>query len=119
MRVNQARVRRVGWGAAIAVLLTLILAICLLYHGVRFPGVRPISSLLLAAGIFLAMIVLMPARMFGSAFADIRLWPIFFIVGLTAMAPVDPTWRGAPMIAGGALAVFAVRIVVTAFGFAG
>ena len=44
----------------------------------------------------------MPAWLFGSAYADVRLWPIFFIVGLTALVPRTAHWRGASVIAGAA-----------------
>jgi hypothetical protein len=74
-------------------------------------------ALLVAAAILLALILVLPRQLFGSGFADVRLWPIFFIVALTALAPREPSWRGAPLIAAAALALFAVRVAVMGAGF--
>lgn len=98
--------------------LSLIFAIGLLYLGLRDRSIRVHPALGVAAGLFLLLILLMPARMFGSAYADIRLWPIFFMVGLTALAPAQASWRGASLVAALALALFVVRIGVTCGGFA-
>jgi hypothetical protein len=74
-------------------------------------------GLALAALISLALIVVMPRAIFGAVFADVRLFPIFFIAALAAVAPVDRTSRAASLVALSALLVFAVRIGVTAAGF--
>jgi hypothetical protein len=97
---------------------SLIFAATLLYFGFRDRSARVDAALALAAGVLLALILLMPGQMFGSAYADIRLWPIFFIVGLAAIAPANAHWRGAAAIAGVALALFVVRIGATSAGFA-
>jgi hypothetical protein len=98
--------------------LTLLLAIGLLYFGLRSRDVRLNPPLLVAAAVFLILILLMPSQMFGAVYADVRLWPIFFISGLTAIAPTDRMQRGAAVIAGVALAVFGIRIIAMAVGFA-
>lgn len=98
--------------------LTLLLAIGLLYFAIRSRDVRLNPALLVGAAIFLVLILLMPGLMFGAVYADVRLWPIFFIVGLTAIAPTDRPWRGSAIVAGVALAVFGIRIVAMAVGFA-
>jgi hypothetical protein len=98
--------------------LSLLLAIGLLYFGIRSRDVRRNPPLLVGAASFLILILLMPSQMFGAVYADVRLWPIFFIVGLTAIAPTDRMQRGSAVIAGMALAVFAIRIVAMAVGFA-
>ncbi|WP_456621482.1 hypothetical protein [Bradyrhizobium sp. P5_C12] len=98
--------------------LTLLLAIGLLYFAIRSRDVRLNPALLVGAAIFLVLILLMPGLMFGAVYADVRLWPIFFIVGLTAIAPTDRPWRGSAIVAGMALAVFGIRIVAMAVGFA-
>ena len=98
--------------------LTLLLAIGLLYLAIRSRDVRLNPALLVGAAIFLILILLMPGLMFGAVYADVRLWPIFFIVGLIAIAPTDRTWRGSAVVAGVALAVFGIRIVTMAVGFA-
>jgi hypothetical protein len=98
--------------------LSLLFAIILLYYGYRERVARASPALAVAAGALLALILLLPNRIFGSAYADIRLWPIFFIVALAALAPARTDWRGAPVIAGAALLLFVVRIGVTTAGFA-
>jgi hypothetical protein len=98
--------------------LSLLLAIGLLYFGIRSRDIRVNPPLLVGAASFLILILLMPGQMFGSVYADVRLWPIFFIIGLTAIAPTDRMQRGAAIVAGLALAVFAIRIVAMAVGFA-
>lgn len=98
--------------------LSLLLAIGLLYYGIRTRDVRRNPPLLVGAASFLILILLMPGQMFGAVYADVRLWPVFFIVGLTAIAPTDRMRRGSAVIAGMALAVFASRIVATTVGFA-
>lgn len=98
--------------------LSLLLAIGLLYFGIRSRDVRRNRPLLVGAASFLILILLMPGQMFGAVYADVRLWPIVFIVGLTAIAPTGRMQRGSTVIAGMALAVFAIRIVAMAVGFA-
>ncbi len=97
---------------------SLLLAIGLLYFGIRSRDARCDPALLVAAASFLVLILLMPAQMFGSVYADVRVWPIVFIVGLTAIAPTDRMGHGAGVIAGVALAVFVIRIVAMVVGFA-
>ncbi|MCP3379045.1 hypothetical protein NLM31_01135 [Bradyrhizobium sp. CCGUVB4N] len=98
--------------------LSLLLAIGLLYFGIRSRDVRRNPALLVGAASLLILILLMPGEMFGAVYADVRLWPIFFIVGLTAIAPTDRLRRAAAMIAVMALTVFAIRIAAMAVGFA-
>lgn len=98
--------------------LSLLLAIGLLYFGIRSRDVRRNPPLLVGAASLLILILLMPGQMFGAVYADVRLWPIVFIVGLTAIAPTDRMRRGSAVIAGMALAVFAIRITAMAVGFA-
>jgi hypothetical protein len=98
--------------------LSLLLASGLLYFGIRSRDVRLNPPLLVGAAIFLMLILLMPGQMFGSVYADVRVWPIFFIVGLTAIAPTERIQRGSAIIAAVALAVFVIRIAAMAAGFA-
>jgi hypothetical protein len=98
--------------------LSLLLSIGLLYFGIRSRDVRLNPPLLVGAAIFLILILSMPGQMFGSVYADVRLWPIFFIVGLTAIVPTDRTWRGSAIVASVALTVFGIRIAAMAVGFA-
>lgn len=98
--------------------LSLLLAIGLLYFGIRSRDVRRNPALLVGAASFLVLILLMPGEMFGAVYADVRLWPVFFIIGLTAIAPTGRMQRGSAITAGMALAVFAIRIGAMAVGFA-
>jgi len=98
--------------------LTLLLAIGLLYFGIRSRDVRLSPPLLVGAAIFFILILLMPGQMFGSVYADVRLWPIVFITGLTAIAPTGRMQRGSTVVAAVALSVFAIRIAAMAVGFA-
>jgi hypothetical protein len=97
---------------------SLLFALVLIYVGVRKDATRVNPALGLAAALFAALVLLMPGQLFGSGFADIRLWPICFIAALAAIAPAQRTWRGAPVIAGLALALFVARIAVMSAGFA-
>lgn len=97
---------------------SMLLAFVLLYVGLRSHSFRLDPALIVAATIFLVLVILMPGHIFGAVFADIRLWPIVFIVGFTAITPVDRFGRSAGIVAGVALAVFAVRILTMAVGFA-
>jgi hypothetical protein len=98
--------------------LSLLLAIGLFYFGIRSRDVRRNPALLVGAASFLLLILLMPSQMFGSVYADVRVWPIVFIAGLTAIAPTNRMRRGCAIIAGVALAVLAIRIVAMTVGFA-
>ncbi|MEO7787636.1 MAG: hypothetical protein ABIR77_07430 [Sphingomicrobium sp.] len=74
-------------------------------------------ALLLAAFLLAAFVVLLPYQLFGSAFADGRLWPVALILALLAIAPRE---RHARLDAGIALVaglLFLLRIGMTAIGF--
>jgi hypothetical protein len=98
--------------------LCLVLALGLIYFGVRDRRARRDPALTLAAAMMLGLILVLPARIFGSAYADIRLWPVFFMVALTAIAPVSRAWKGASIVAGAALVLFAARLAVSTVGYA-
>jgi hypothetical protein len=94
------------------------LASVLILWGCSRRRARPSAALSLATAAFLGLILLMPRQLFGSAFADVRLWPIAFITALTAIAPIERSSRVGLSVAGAALAIFALRMAVTALGFA-
>lgn len=74
-------------------------------------------SIGLAAALCLAFFFILPNKVFGSAFADMRLLPYALALGLVAVAPPR---RGLPvmaMMAVLALAFFAGRMVVTGAGY--
>jgi hypothetical protein len=96
---------------------SLTFASILILVGLRERALRIHPALGLAAACFLGLILLLPGRMFGSAYADVRLWPIFFMVALAAIAPVNLAWRPASVIAGLAIGLFTLRIAVMSAGF--
>jgi hypothetical protein len=97
---------------------SLLFALILVHIGVREAALRVNPALGLAAAIFLGLILVMPGQLFGSAFADTRLWPVFFMAALAAIGPASPRWRGLPVVAGLALALLVARVAVTSAGFA-
>ncbi len=95
---------------------TLMLAVVLIYAGLRSPALKYERTLGLAAAIVLLLIGLLPYQLIGSAYADARLWPVFFMFAMLAVKPV--TARAAALVASVAAAVFVARVGVTAWGFA-
>jgi hypothetical protein len=95
---------------------TLMLAVVLIYAGLRSPALKYDRGLGLAAGIVLLLIGLLPYQLIGSAYADARLWPVFFMVAILGVKPV--TARAATLIATVAAIVFVARTAITAWGFA-
>jgi hypothetical protein len=96
---------------------TLMLAVVLIYAGLRSPALKYDKGMGLAAAIILLLIGLLPYQLIGSAYADARLWPVFFVVAILAVRPV--TARAAALIATVAASIFVARTAVTAWGFAG
>lgn len=73
----------------------------------------------IAAAILLAAVLILPYQLFGSAWADARLWPVVFMVAIAAVAPRDDAPRAWTLLLPAALlAMFVSRIVVGAVGFA-
>ena len=70
-------------------------------------------ALALASAIMVIAIALVPRQLFGSAFADGRIWPLAFMFALLALRPRI----GSAPIATAAMALFAVRTAVTLSGF--
>jgi hypothetical protein len=98
---------------------SLLFAIGLIYAGIRESTVRIHPALGVATGLFVLLDVILPRQLFGSAFADSRLWPIAFITMLTAACPRDRSWRPGRFVAGLSAALFTIRVAVTADGFVG
>lgn len=73
----------------------------------------------LAALIFTAALILLPFQLFGSAFADARVYPFLFIAAILAVKlHATPESQGiARKMAVGFAALFAVRVAVSAVGY--
>lgn len=99
---------------------TLAAAILLIGWGIGSRFVRFDRGLGLASVILLLAVMIVPFQLLGSAFADGRLWPVVFVAAILAMCPTDDAPRLLPaVVATGAAAIFAVRIVATTIGFQG
>lgn len=89
-----------------------LLAWALFSRSVRFDRSLGVAALLCFAFFFI-----LPTRVFGSAFADMRLLPYAFAIALVAIGPVragGKAWLAAGMIA---LALFAGRMAVTSAAY--
>ena len=96
---------------------SLALAIGLIFGGLKSRAFAVDPGLCGAALLFLAAVLLLPFQLFGSAYADARLWPVVLIVALLAIRPVEASGRIAGGIALAAAAVLGVRLAATTAGF--
>jgi len=90
-------------------------ALALILLGVTSKAFMVDRPLAVGAALLLAELALLPYQLFGSAFADGRLWPVVLIVGMIAIRPQDA--RHDARIALVAALLFAVRIAITTAGF--
>lgn len=89
-----------------------------LLRGLRDPNIQYSRNLTLSALLLLAVYILLPRVVFGSAYADMRLVPYIFMVALIAIRPRPGlSMRRAHIIAAIGLAFFAVRMGATAASF--
>jgi hypothetical protein len=90
-----------------------------LYMGLRGARWQRHSALVFAMLGCFAALLLLPAQLFGSFFADVRVIPFIFMFGLLAAVPRagTSTARLEGRIVAVALALFAVRIAVSASGY--
>ena len=83
----------------------------ILAKGIRDERIEYSRNLSLSALFLLAVFLLLPRIVFGSAYADMRLAPFVFAIAVIALRPRPGlSLRGAATIAGIGLAFFAVRI---------
>ena len=86
----------------------------ILLKGVRDTRVEYSRNLGLSALFLLAVYLLLPRIVFGSAYADMRLAPFVFAIALIALRPKPGlSMRGAAVIAALGLAFFGIRIAAT------
>ncbi len=81
---------------------------------------RKSAALIIATLIFLGFQAILPIQLQGSAYADARLWPMTLAAALLAIGPARTAWgaRASSLVAIVAVALFVVRMAVTAQGFA-
>lgn len=90
-----------------------------LFKGVRDRNVEYSRNLLLSALFLLAVYLMLPRVVFGSAYADMRLAPYMLAIGLIALRPRPGlSIRGAALLAAAGLAFFGVRTAATTWSFA-
>ena len=90
----------------------------ILFKGLRDPAIEYSRNLGLSALFLLAVFVLLPRIVFGSAYADMRLVPFFVAIALVALRPRARTpIRHAATLAAMGLAFFLVRIAGTTVSF--
>lgn len=90
----------------------------ILFKGARDPKIEYSRNLGLSALFLLAVYILLPRIVFGSAYADMRLAP--FMVGIAVIA-IRPrpglSLRGAALLAAAGFSFFAVRMAATTVSF--
>ena len=95
----------------------LVVAVLLIYAGLRSSAFAVDKGLGFGALCLLIALLALPYQLFGSAYADARLWPVVFIVALLAIRPVEASGRLAAGLALAAALVFGIRIAATTAGF--
>jgi hypothetical protein len=89
-----------------------------LFKGVRDPNIGYSRNLGLSALFLIAVYVLLPRIVFGSAYADMRLVPYLFAICLIALRPrPGVSIRNAAVLAAIGLTLFVVRIGATTVSF--
>lgn len=90
----------------------------ILFRGIRDPNIQYSRNLALSALFLLAVFILLPRIVFGSAYADMRLAPFMMAIAIIALRPRKTmTARSAAVLALGGLAFFLVRIGGTTISF--
>lgn len=90
----------------------------ILFKGFRDPAIEYSRNLALSALFLLAVFVLLPRVVFGSAYADMRLAPFVIGIAVIALRPRPGlSMRGAATLAAFGLAFFLVRIGGTTASF--
>lgn len=93
-------------------------ALLLLYFVLRSRRLGFAPVLAVPALILFGLGLLFPYQLFGSAYADTRIWPVAIATALLAIHTGPEGAKLAARIAIAALALFAVRIAATTAGFA-
>jgi hypothetical protein len=90
-----------------------------LFKGVRDPNIHYSRNLALSALFLLAVFILLPRIVFGSAYADMRLAPYMLAIGVIALRPrPGSSLRGTATWAAIGLAFFGARMATTTWSYA-
>src|SRR3546814_475959 len=90
----------------------------ILFKCVRDPNIQYSRNLTLSALFLLAVYLLLPRIVFGSAYADMRLAPFMAGIAVIALRPKPGlSIRGASLLAFAGLAFFGIRIAATTVSF--
>ncbi|UUL81801.1 hypothetical protein [Sphingomonas qomolangmaensis] len=97
---------------------TLAACFLLLLKGVRDPAIEYSRNLSLSALFLLAVYLLLPRIVFGSAYADMRLAPFLLGIALLALRPkAGLSIRGASVVAAIGMVFFVGRVAATTVSF--
>lgn len=92
----------------------------ILYKGIRDPRISVSRNLAISASVLFLVFAILPMRIFGSAYADMRLAPFVIMLALVAMKPGPHlTRRETHRLALAAAALFGVRMIATTISFMG
>lgn len=90
----------------------------ILFKGLRDPNIQHSRNLALSGLFLLAVFLLLPRVVFGSAYADMRLAPYALAIGLIGLRPKPGvSIRNAALFAAAGLAFFTVRMAATTWSF--
>ena len=92
--------------------LSATLLLSLIYVGMRASVFARNPTMVAAAGLCLIAFILLPVRLLGSYFADMRLAPYMFLIALLAVddRPLDAKWRRRLTIAGACFLIFRIAL---------
>jgi hypothetical protein len=91
----------------------------LLFKAIRDPNIEYSRNLGLSAVFLLAVYILLPRVVFGSAYADMRLVPFMIAIAIIAIRPrPGMSIRGAAVVAMLGMSFFAARMVGTTWSYA-
>lgn len=96
---------------------TLLAVFLLIVAGCFSRRLRMDRSLGVSALILFVAVIILPYQLFGSAYADARLWPVVLILSLLAIQPAKGDRRLSLTIATVALLLFMIRLAFTTSGF--
>ncbi|UYY57759.1 hypothetical protein [Sphingomonas sp. S2-65] len=89
----------------------------LMFKAIRDPNIQYSRNLTLSALFLLAVYLLLPRIVFGSAYADMRLVPFMLAIAIIGIRPKGLSMRGAAVVAAIGMAFFTARMAATTASF--